>query len=371
MRHAPGHADAGATEAGRVPAPPFIPADLSALDRPVLCVVIDTEEEFDWNAPFARGNASVEALGWLAEGHWMFRRHGVQPTYLLDFPIATAARAPDVFGPWLAAGECLVGTQLHPWVNPPFEEVVCPFHSFPCNLPPELEQRKLAALTEAVAQALGERPVIYKAGRYGIDLRREAMLSGLGYRIDTSVVPNRSFAGSGGGPDFYGYPEQPFWSSAERRLLYLPVSQSLVGPLRGLAHGRRGRMVFGPVPSALHLPGILARMHLLERIMLTPEGTSLAEMCRLADAQCHAGAKVFMLSLHSPSFMPGGTPYAASPAEVAALCRRIEGFLEHFLGRMGGVPITPLALRRQVLGRPEAMPAAAGRPATHRDLVAP
>lgn len=339
----------------------FIPADLSALPGPVLCVVIDTEEEFDWNAPFARDNTSVAALDWLGEGHRLFRRFGLQPAYLMDYPVATSPQARDVFGPWLAAGECLAGTQLHPWVNPPFEEVVCPFHSFPCNLPAGLERRKLATLTEAVAETLGVRPVIYKAGRYGLDIGREAMLADLGYLIDTSVVPNRSFAGSGGGPDFFGYPEQPFWTSAEHRLLYLPVSQSLVGPLRSLAAGRRGRVVFGPALSALHLPGILARMHLLERIMLTPEGTSVSEMCRLADAQRRAGAKVFMLSLHSPSFMPGGTPYAANQAEVAALLGRIEGFLEHFFGRMGGVPISPLDLRRRIIGQPGDPPAGAVR----------
>lgn len=339
----------------------FIPADLSALPGPVLCVVIDTEEEFDWNAPFKRDNACVSALDWLADGHRVFRRFGVQPAYLMDYPVATAPQARDVFGPWLAAGECLAGTQLHPWVNPPFEEVVCPFHSFPCNLPAELERRKLAMLTEAVAETLGVRPVIYKAGRYGLDIGREAMLADLGYLIDTSVVPNRSFAGSGGGQDFFGYPEQPFWSGTQHRLLYLPVSQSLVGPLRSLAAGRRGRVVFGRALSALHLPGILARTHLLERIMLTPEGTSVSEMCRLADAQLRAGAKVFMLSLHSPSFMPGGTPYAATRAEVAALLGRIEGFLEHFFGRMQGAPISPLDLRERILGGAGDAPALAGQ----------
>lgn len=356
----------------------FIPADLSALSGPVLCVVIDTEEEFDWNAPFARDNASVAALDWLGEGHRLFRRYGLQPAYLMDYPVATAPRARDIFGPWLAADECLVGTQLHPWVNPPFEEVVCPYHSFPCNLPPELERRKLEVLTAAVAEALGVHPVIYKAGRYGLDIRREDMLADLGYLIDTSVVPNRSFAGNGGGPDFFGYPEQPFWSSAERRVLYLPVSQSLVGPLRSAAQGSRGRVVFGPALRALHVPGILARARLLERIMLTPEGTSLAEMCRLADAQRRAGAKVFMLSLHSPSLMPGGTPYAASAAEVAGLLRRIEGFLEHFFGHMGGVPISPLALRRRILapgddapGGTEPSPAARGGADPHDASASP
>lgn len=337
----------------RVATRDFLAADLAALDGPVLCVVIDTEEEFDWGAPFSRCNRRVDSLQWLGMGHRLFRRFDIVPCYLLDYPVAMAPVACDIFGPWLAAHECLVGTQLHPWVTPPYEEVVCPFNTFPCNLPPDLEHRKLSTLTAAIAAALGVQPEIYKAGRYGIDIRREEMYASLGYLIDTSVVPNRSFAGSGGGPDFHGYPEQPFWTSEEHRLLYLPVSQSLVGPLRKLAGGTRGRVIFGPTMTRLHVPGALARMNLMERIMLTPEGTTLQEMCRLADSLLRDGSKVFTLSLHSPSFMPGGTPYAANHTDMEALVARIEGFLEHFFGRMGGRATTPLALRRLALGTTE------------------
>ncbi|WP_198371311.1 polysaccharide deacetylase family protein [Roseomonas rosulenta] len=344
-------------------APCFLAADLAALDAPVLCVVFDTEEEFDWNAPFSRGNRRVEALTWLAAGQRVLRRFGIVPCYLLDYPVATAPRTPEIFGPWLAAGECLVGAQLHPWVTPPDEEVVCPFNTFPCNLPPDLERRKLEVLTDAVAAALGVRPAIYKAGRYGIDIRREGTIADLGYLVDTSVVPHRSFAGSGGGPDFHGFPEQPFWSSPARRLLYLPVTQSVVGPFGSLARGTHGRFLFGAAMSRLHVPGALARLHLVERIMLTPEGTSLAEMCRLADAMLRNGAKVFTLSLHSPSLMPGGTPYAATREDCEALLARMEGFLEHFFGRMGGRATTPLALHRLALGEASDGAIRAGTPA--------
>ncbi len=328
---------------------PILPADLSAIRRPLLSVVIDTEEEFDWGAPFASRNTQVAALSTLVEGQRLFRRHGVYPAYLVDYPICTAPAARDVFGPWIAAGECLIGTQLHPWVNPPFEEVVCPLNSFPCNLEPGLERRKLTLLTEAITAAFGKPPVIYKAGRYGMKLCREATLTDLGYLVDTSVVPNRSFAGSGGGPDFFGFPETPFWCGNAGGLLYLPSTHGVVGALRGLARGNRARLVFGRLATRLHLPGILARAGLVERIMLTPEGTTLAEMCRLVDCLVAEGTKVFTLSLHSPSLMPGGTPYATTAGDVAALLGRIDGFLEHFLGRLGGEATTPTGLRERIL----------------------
>jgi hypothetical protein len=330
--------------------PTFDLAETAHLPRPVLNVVLDTEEEFDWSAPFSRRNRGVSGLSHLHKGHTIFCRYGLKPAYLIDHPIAASPQAPEVFGPWLAAGECLVGAQLHPWVTPPFEEVVCPYNSFPCNLDPSLEQRKLAALTEAISAALNVSPRIYKAGRYGLDIQREATLAGLGYMIDTSVMPFRDFSGLGGGPNFFGFPDQPFWLHPARRVLYLPVSQSLVGPLRFIRSSRLDRHVFGPLSSRLRLPGLLARSHLLERIMLTPEGVALEEMCRLVDSQVQDGVRVFTLSMHSPSFMLGGTPYTSTNADLAQLLRTIDRFLEYFLVRIGGEATDPLALRARIEG---------------------
>jgi hypothetical protein len=327
---------------------PFRLADTSGFEKPVLSVVLDTEEEFDWSAPFSRNNRAVENLGHLHRGQAIFRRYGLVPAYLVDHPVITDPRSAEVFGPWLEAGECLVGAQLHPWVTPPYEEVVCPFNSFPCNLDSELERSKLAVLTEEITARLGVAPRVYKAGRYGLDIRREETLASLGYIVDTSVMPFRDFSGLGGGPNFFSYPDQPFWLSPGRQVLYLPVSQSLVGPLRRLRGSGLDRAVFGPLSSRLRVPGLLARLHLLERIMLTPEGVALEEMCRLIRGLAADGQKVFTLSMHSPSFMPGGTPYTRSDAEVEAMLDTIDRFLDFFFTDLGGVATDPLSLRTRL-----------------------
>lgn len=321
-------------------------AELPALETPALCVLIDTEEEFDWFGPLSSRNISVQSMSDIRRGQEIFRRYGLRPAYLVDYPVIADPRSAEVFGPWVEAGDCLIGAQLHPWVTPPHEEVVCPYNSYPCNLDADLERRKLAALTEKIQATLGIAPRIYKAGRYGLDLTREAMLSELGYRVDTSVVPYRSFAGAGGGPNFFGYPNRLFWSSPERRVLYLPVTQSLIGPLRFLRRHAASQRIFGRLSSSLHLPGILARLHLLERIMLTPEGVSFVEMRKLVDSMLADGDRVFAFSLHSPSLMPGGTPYVRTDAERDGFLARIDRFLDYFFGTIGGQAVTPLDLLR-------------------------
>lgn len=338
----------------------FHDAGSARLSRPHLCVVVDTEEEFDWAAPFSRRHTSVESMSFLARGQALFRRFGLVPAYLADYPVVDDPRSAEVLGPWLAAGECLVGAQLHPWVTPPHEEVVCPFNSYPCNLDRDLERRKLGGLTRRITERLGVVPRIYKAGRYGLDLRRGAVLAELGYEVDTSVMPFRSFAGLGGGPDFFGHPDRPFWTGVAPGVLHLPVSQGLVGPLRHLGRSALGPVLFGRAASRLRLPGALAQCRLLERIMLTPEGVSVEEMRRLVESQVRDGTRVFALSLHSPSFMPGGTPYARSESEVAALIGRLERFLEHFFGAVDGVATTPLALKAMLEAGASARPPGEG-----------
>lgn len=325
--------------------------DLSGIPRPLLCVIVDTEEDFDWGGPFSRHHVQVGSLPALARGHAIFRRFGLQPTYLVDYPVIDHPTAAGIFGPWHAAAECLIGAQLHPWVTPPHEEVVCAINSYPCNLDPGLQRRKLATLTDRIGAVLGQGPQIYKAGRYGLDLGFEQDLIALGYRVDTSILPFRDNSGFAGGPDFYDYPGRPFWTDPGRGLFYLPVTQSLLGPLRRIARGSVGRWIFSPAAAGWHLPGVLARTHLLERIMLSPEGASADEMRRLTRAMHADGHRVFALSLHSPSLVPGGTPYVRTERDLDAFLASIEGFLEFFFGELGGVATNPLALRQLFEGR--------------------
>ena len=84
--------------------------------------------------------------------------------------------------------KCVIGAHLHPWVNPPHDEIVCNYNSYPGNLPEELEKEKLHRLTETIADQFGERPIVYKAGRYGVGFNTSSVLEDLGYEIDTSVL---------------------------------------------------------------------------------------------------------------------------------------------------------------------------------------
>ncbi|HVP86291.1 MAG TPA: glycosyltransferase, partial [Rhizomicrobium sp.] len=95
----------------------------------------------------------------------------------------------------------------------------------------------------------------------------------------------------------------------------------------------------------LRLPAVLARSGLLERIRLTPEGTTLIEAKRLTRRMHAAGHKVFAISYHTPSLVPGNTRYVRNQSELETFLAWIEGYFEFFFTEIGGEATTPFAIR--------------------------
>jgi hypothetical protein len=319
------------------------PVRFPADQRPMLIVVVDTEEEFDWSQPVSRTATGVTHIPAQARAQEIFGRFGVKPTYVVDYAVAAQEQGYKTLRAWSEAGRCDIGAHLHPWVNPPDDEPVNNRNSYPGNLPAALERAKLARLSELIGQRFGRRPTVYRAGRYGVGPHTTAILEELGFEIDTSVVPRTDFTPDEG-PDFARCGIDPYWFGRSRRLLEIPLSVGWTGLLAGAGP------VLQPVVRSdwarhLRIPGLLARGRLFDRVRLTPEGISLAELKRLTRAMLRAGHRVFNFTYHSPSLAPGHTPYVRSEDELRAFTRTIAAYLEFFFGEIGGIAATPHDVR--------------------------
>ena len=306
--------------------------------RATISVVVDTEEEFDWSRPLSRENTSVTNVTYQERAHGIFRRFGLVPTYVVDFPVADDPDAVAALSRLLNDDEAEIGAHLHPWVNPPLDEPVTPFNSYAGNLPPQLERAKLEALTDRIVSAFGRRPRVYRAGRYGLGPQTYCHLEALGYRLDTSVVPYTSFAADGG-PDYSGVSGWGHWVSTGSSLLEVPLTTGFCGILRHAGPGIYPRLI-GRAGMRFRVPGIAARLRLLERIRLTPEGPNAAELKRLIRTLFAAGQRHFVLSYHSPSLVPGHTPYVQTQDELAKFLATMEEVLAYVVGYLGVVPAT-------------------------------
>ncbi len=312
-----GAADGAATRLDRPPPPGSYLRLPESFGRRFM-VFSDTEEEFDWTKAQRRENRSTTHVKSIPDAHRRLSELGAHPVYLVDHPIATDPRAVQIFGALQEAGECSIETQLHPWVNPPFEEEVNRTNSFAGNLTAELERAKLENLTETIADAFGRRPIAYRAGRYGVGAATAQHLAALGYKLDVSVRAMFDY-GDEHGPNFSGVRPLPYRVGP---LLEVPLSAAYLGGARGL--GPKLFRASGRVPK---MRGVLARTGLLNRVPLTPEGTPLAEALDAVERLLDDDLQIISISFHSPSVEPGHTPFVRDEADLADFWRWWEGVL--------------------------------------------
>jgi hypothetical protein len=305
-----------------------------SLPVPMLVTTIDAEEDFDWSGPFIRTSSRVTSMRSQYKAHRVFERYGVIPTYLVDFPVASQDEGRGPLKELLEARQCEIGAQLHPWVNPPFVEVISNRNSYPGNLPMVVEYDKLLALTNMLEEAFGIRPRIYRAGRYGFGPNTAEILRHLGYLVDTSMMPCWNY-GPQGGPDFRTVEAEPYWIDRDRTVLEMPISVALVG--RAARVDRRvSAGLFNRISEGVGLTAAVARLGLIERIRLTPEGIAIDEGKRLIRQMIADGQRVFVLTYHSPSLEPGGTPYVRTAEDLTRFLAWLEEFYDFFTKEIGG-----------------------------------
>jgi hypothetical protein len=329
--------------------PSFFSPILEAPARPPkLFVVVDTEEEFDWSAPFSRDNVGVTAIADAYRLQRVVAPYRLTPTYVVDYPVASTPSSAATLAEFAAKGECRIGAHLHPWVTPPFDEPLVPGMSFGCNLGQGLEGAKITALAEAIGRNMSVTPRVYKAGRYGFGETTAEILETLDFQVDASVIPHMDFT-SEQGPSFAGFSPAPGRFGRAKALLELPCTTGFTGALRGA-----GAPVHRAASAAWLTParavGILARTGLLNKVMLSPEGNTLDEMKALTRALHADGLRTFAMTLHSPSLKPGCTRYARTTGERDAFLTTIDRYCDFFFTELGGTPTTAEDLYKELIG---------------------
>ena len=300
-----------------------------SVGRPLCTILIDAEEDFDWDQPVNGISYNVDCMRHLADLQTVAGAYGAVPTYLLTYPVMQDAGIVAALRARIARGQCQVGIQLHPWVTPPFTESADIRNSFATNLGPELEEKKLVELIRLFRACFGSDPAVYRAGRYGVGPHTPALLEKHGLTVDTSLAPCTSSAEEQG-PDFSGDDYQTFWFGGSRRLLEVPLCRGIVGwggDPAARVYRRLATSQSGGVLSSV-LPGLLARSRCAERITLSPEGNDVSAAARLVRDLTRRGEGVLALSLHSSSLSVGHNPYVKTREDLHMLFDRLSAILD-------------------------------------------
>lgn len=278
-------------------------------------VLVDVEEEFDWSAPFSADQRAVTNIAALPEADRRLRDLGALPAYLFDHPAVTDPASSEVVRALVARPGGEIGAQLHPWVTPPIAEPASAGRGFVGNLPVTQEAAKLDVLTQAITDAVGRAPRVYRAGRYGVGPHSLQLLAARGYRIDSSMRARFDYRPDGG-PSFADVGNDAFRAGPGDALVELPLTTVFTGLL-----GRLGPDLYPRFARRRIGLGALARSHLLARVPLTPEGVPVRDALEAVRVALGEGARVLNFAFHSPSLVPGHTPYVRDGRDLAAFHR--------------------------------------------------
>jgi teichuronic acid biosynthesis glycosyltransferase TuaC len=286
---------------------------------PQLLVTVDVEEEFCWEE-FDRARHRVRGSEALEQFHADCRQVGVSPVYLLTYPILMDESYRPFLKRVIANHEAELGIHLHSWTVPPYWEQANVFTSYQCNLPENIERRKLETLCRVFEECFGQPVRIHRAGRWGGGERTSALLEKLGISVDLSPSVGYSDVGVGG-PDFRNLDGTPFWSGDQRNVLTVPASS--VNYLRGPRW--LSSAAFGSTRS---WPSVKSRMQKRGTpVRFSPENADEATLFAMAHEIGLRALPTAIYTLHSTSLYSSGNPYSTGDGDALDLRRRSVNFL--------------------------------------------
>jgi len=293
-----------------------------------LVITIDTEED-NWGE-YSSGGHRLENIGRIPRLQEVFDAYRARPTYLVTYPVATDEKSIALLGEISRTGRCEIGMHCHPWNTPPFEEELNEKNSMLCNLPRDLQFRKLYVLHRTIRQNFGVNPVSFRSGRWGYDKGVEENLCALGYQVDSSITPYIDWTDEYG-PDFSEVPPQPFRSrpgdSSCSGLLEVPATIGYLQQNFTQCNAVHKLLSTRPI-NRLRLVGILYRLNLLNKVWLSPEQSDSGQMIALAARMIKQKSAIINLFFHSTALKAGLTEYVRTGADEERFLQQIASFLE-------------------------------------------
>lgn len=313
-------------------------------------VGIDTEGDNQWDAA-ARAQQRFENIYALPRLHALLARHGIRPTYVVTYPVATDPRSRDVLGKLADAGDCEIGAHHHAWETPPCSEEDVRRHPYALQLPRAQFAEQLRHLTDAIAGAVGRPPVSYRSGRFGFSADHVAPLERAGYLVESSVAP-LFYEAHKGGPAFVDAPLAPYFlaydgatAPGSSDVLEIPVSAALNRRLPKFL-----QYAYARAPRPYTTRRVLRALRVLRLRWLRPSYSSLEDMVSLARDLHDTGEPVLNVLFHSSEAIVGGSPYNRTQAELDAFCDRLERFFTAAIRDLKAVPATFSEFRASYLG---------------------
>ncbi len=319
-------------------------AQCCSAGRPIPYVItVDTEEEWDWTAPWpVHDGYTVTNAQSLPRFQALCERYGAKVTYFVNHAVLADRRAREVILDLAGNPNVEIGMHIHPWNTPPLsDEPVTTYSTFLHNLPEELARSKLENTYLQFREA-GLVATSFRGGRYSCGDVGQRFLAERRFVVDASVCPFSTWPDEGA-PDYRRRDLQP------RRVFCANVpSYPLWEIPLTLAFTRRPwqfwRWWYHLVERSLlryfRIIGFFERVGVVRRVWLNFECESYANMLLLLKRLARWGVSHVCFTVHSSSLAVGPNPYARTQESVERIYRTVEAVLQYLSHSCDFTPLT-------------------------------
>jgi hypothetical protein len=301
-------------------------------------ITIDTEGDDLWARP---RDITTHNARFLPRFQELCERYGFKPVYLTNYEMAMSDAFVEFGREVLARNAGEIGMHLHAWNSPPLVPLTADdFHHQPylVEYPDAVMREKIRVMTRLLEERFGRNVASHRAGRWAFDGRYAAMLAEEGYRVDCSVAPDMDWRGirgdpaGRGGPNYVGFPRQPYWIDPA------DISRPGSGPLLEVPVTVRPSPLYRRAPWAYRVrvlrrfahrvsPG-LAWLCPAQPAFAAPMTRKLEIMLQVARASRADDVSHLEFVLHSSELMPGGSPYFRTASDIERLYEGLDALFE-------------------------------------------
>lgn len=280
---------------------------------------VDVEEEGLFSGRYPRDPVGVSNVAELTRLEFVTNDFGIPLTLLADYPVLTSQACLELLAGFRQKG-AEIGTHLHHWNTPPLQEVGLPEPIKAEEIPGDLLKDKLETLTNAYGMGFGEQPISFRMGQFDLAPKVRPLLTELGYKVDSSVVPYRYCSGT---MDQLFGPQDPYpLPAGDGRLLEVPVTMVPVSQLLEKA--------VSPICSVVPEKAKGMFLDTFRKTMACgphPAWSPLVSMKNAARLHIGRGGRVVNIFLHSTEIALGMSPASATISQREKVLSKLRTFL--------------------------------------------
>lgn len=261
-------------------------------------ITIDTEGDnlWEWKEGMPLGTKNTDFLPRFQN---LCNKYDFIPTWFCNWEMVNDSGFVSFAKENLKNGKCEIGMHLHAWNTPPYYELPRGENSglsYLIEYPVDVMREKVISMTNLIMEKFEKKPLVHRAGRWGMNDDYFRILHELGYIADCSVTPYVDWKTSVGqtphfaGPDYSK--EEPMISNRQG-IIEIPVTT--------LWSEEENRAFW-----------------------LRPNRKNLDEMLYLIEQYVHSDCDYLMFMLHSSEMMPGGSPTFKTEGGIEILYQHLE-----------------------------------------------